>query len=152
MFCCFFCSHFVIVPSVRGDGQWDLQGTAKDRNFPLTKNCPNVNLLLFPLLFSLWYKSQMFALAQLEPWRNSLKWQMHPGGCGHPVQFHTAWSTGGAIVDYFVIKAWKTECMWKRDFIDLLLSSWCWKLSANLNCDPQNIYYYLVFSWAITAK
>lgn len=40
----------------------------------------------------------------------------------NPVQFHTAWSTGGAIVDYFIIKAWKVECICKRDFINLLLA------------------------------
>lgn len=35
----------------------------------------------------------------------------------NPVQVHTAWSTGGALVGYFIIKSWKAECMCKRDFI-----------------------------------
>lgn len=142
LFSCCSCSQFGIVPSVRGDGQWDLQATAKDHNFPLTENSPNVNLLLFFCSFP----CEVPNVCSCSTWtlKNLIEMADAPRLQLNPAQFHTAWSTGGALVAYFIIKAWKAECMCKRDFINLLLSSWCWKLRANLNSGPQNIYYYLV--------
>lgn len=68
--------------------------------------------------------------------------------CGHPVQFHAEWSRGpgGVIVDYFIIKDWKAECMCKRGIINitavlLMLKTQCY---LNMSSDPENIYYCLI--------